>query len=146
MIITGPAGVGKSFLASALGHQGCMYGFRVLYANSLKLFSHLKQSSADGSYVKKTKEIQKSDLFILDDFGLQALDSQNRLALFEIIEDRHGKRSTIIVSQLPVKNWHEIIGDATIADAICDRLVHSAHKIELKGDSVRKNQKQNKKD
>lgn len=138
IIITGPTGVGKSFIACALGHQACMYGYRVLYFNAAKLFAMLKLKKADGSYTKEVKKIQRQNVLILDDFGLEILDKHGRLALLEIMEDRHGVESTIITSQMPIKTWHEIIGDATIADAICDRLVHSSHRIQLKGESVRK--------
>jgi DNA replication protein DnaC len=137
-ILTGPTGAGKSFIASALGHQACMYGFKVLYYPCSKLFAHLKLSRADGSYLKELTKILKMDVIILDDFGLEPLDAQSRLTLLEILEDRHGRKSSVFVSQLPVANWHEIIGDPTIADAICDRIIHNAHRIELKGDSVRK--------
>ena len=98
----------------------------------------LKTSKADGSYVKQINRLERQDLLILDDFGLKALDTLNRHSFMEIIEDRHGKRSTIIASQLPVEAWHEIIGEQTIADAILDRLVHSAHRINIKGESMRK--------
>ena len=138
IIITGPTGVGKSFLASALGYQGCMYGFKVLYFNCGKLFSRLKLAKADGSYVKELNRIQKQDALILDDFGLHPFDAQSRLFLLEIMEDRHGRSSTVISSQFPVKSWHEIIGEPTIADAICDRIIHTAFRIELTGESVRK--------
>lgn len=138
MIITGPTGVGKSFIACALGHQACLYEYRVLYFNCLKLFSEIKQSQADGTDRKKLKRILKSDLLIIDDFGLQVFDEKNRLKLFEILEDRHGLKSTLIVSQIPVSKWHQVIGDETLADAICDRLVHTAIRIDLKGDSIRK--------
>lgn len=137
-IVTGPTGAGKSFIASALGHQACMYGFKVLYYPSSKLFAHLKLSRADGSYLKELTKILKMDVIILDDFGIEPLDTQSRLSLLEILEDRHGRRSSVFVSQLPVASWHEVIGDPTIADAICDRIIHNAHRIELKGDSVRK--------
>ena len=137
-ILTGPTGAGKSFIASALGHQACMYGFKVLYYPCSKLFAHLKLSRADGSYLKELTKILKMDVIILDDFGLEPLDAPCRLTLLEILEDRHGRKSSVFVSQLPVANWHEIIGDPTIADAICDRIIHNAHRIELKGDSVRK--------
>jgi len=103
-----------------------------------KLFAHLKLSRADGSYLKELTKIQKEDVIIIDDFGLESLDSQNRLTLLEILEDRHGRKSSVFVSQLPISRWHEVIGDPTIADAICDRIIHSAHRIELKGDSMRK--------
>ena len=137
-ILTGPTGAGKSFIASALGHQACMYGFKVGYYPCSKLFSHLKLSKADGSYLKELNEIQKLDVLILDDFGLESLDTKTRLTLLEILEDRHGRKSSVFVSQLPISNWHEVIGDPTIADAICDRIIHNAHRIELKGDSIRK--------
>lgn len=138
IIITGPTGVGKSFLASALGFQGCMYGFRVLYFNCSKLFSQLRLSKADGTYNKELNRIEKQEMLVLDDFGLHPFDTQSRLSLLEIMEDRHGRGSTVISSQFPVKSWHEIIGEPTIADAICDRIIHSAYRIELKGESVRK--------
>jgi len=138
IIITGPTGVGKSFLASSLGYQGCMYGFRVLYFNCSKLFSQLKLKKADGTYNKELDRIQKQEALILDDFGMHPFDAQSRLSLLEIMEDRHGRGSTVISSQFPVKSWHEIIGEPTIADAICDRIIHSAYRIELKGESVRK--------
>ena len=138
IIITGPTGVGKSFLASALGFQGCMYGFRVLYFNCSKLFSQLRLKKADGTYNKELDRIQKQEVLVLDDFALHPFDTQSRLSLLEIMEDRHGRGSTVISSQFPVKSWHEIIGEPTIADAICDRIIHSAYRIELKGESVRK--------
>jgi DNA replication protein DnaC len=138
ILVSGPTGVGKSFVSSALGNQACIKGFRVLYFNTQKLFAQLKMSKADGSYIREMNKIERSDLVIIDDFGLQPLDNQNRITLIEIIEDRHGKKSTIISSQLPVSQWYEIIGESTIADAIMDRLVHTAHRIELKGESMRK--------
>jgi len=138
IIIVGPTGVGKSFIASALGQQACMLGFKTFYANTYKLFSNLKKAKADGSYQKILKRIEKQQLLILDDFGLKPMDTNARMALMEIIEDRHQKYATIITTQLPIKNWHEVIGESTIADAILDRLVHSAHKIILSGDSLRK--------
>lgn len=144
LLITGPAGLGKSFIASALGHQACLMGMKVCYYNTVKLFSHLKMSQADGSYGREIAKIEKSDLLILDDFGLTPFDNESRLALLEIIEDRHTKRSTIIASQIPVAAWYQILGEQTIADAILDRLVHTAHRIELKGDSLRKTLKSQK--
>ena len=120
-----------------------MCNFRTLYFNAGKLFAALKLNKADGTYLKELKRIQKQDLVILDDFGLEHLDKPGRLMLLEIMEDRHGLKSTIITSQLPVKSWHEIIGDPTIADAVCDRLIHSAHRVELKGESVRKKFQEN---
>ncbi len=139
ILITGATGVGKSFLASALGHQACLLGYKTLYFNSQKFFPRLKMLKADGSYIKEIDKIGRQDLIILDDFGLQSLDKDSRMMMLEIIEDRHNRKSTIIASQLPVSNWHEIIGDKTIADAILDRMVHSAHRLELKGLSMRKN-------
>lgn len=141
ILITGPTGVGKSYIASALGNQACLKGYKVVYYNMQKLFSSLKMSKADGSYLKEIDRIARQDLLILDDFGLQALDANNRLMLLEIIEDRHGKKSTLISSQLPSGKWYEVIGESTIADAILDRLLNSSHKIDLKGESMRKKDK-----
>lgn len=138
IIITGPTGIGKSYIGTALGNKACLFGYKTLYYNTAKLFSALKLSKADGTYEKRIKNIQKQDLLILDDFGLYPLDIQSCLFLLEIIEDRHGLKSTIICTQIPVSNWHDIIIDSTIADAICDRLVHSAIRIELQGESLRK--------
>ena len=129
---------GKSVIAQALGRQGCVYGFRTGYYRCSRLFQNLKLCRADGSYLKELARIQKQDLFILDDLGLEAFDGQSRLSLLEILEDRVGRKSSIVVSQIPVDKWHQVIGDPTLADAICDRIVHSAHRIELKGESVRK--------
>jgi DNA replication protein DnaC len=138
VLITGSTGVGKSYLASALGHQACINGYRVIYSNSTKLFSKLKMAKADGSYIRELSKLEKQHLIILDDFGMQPLDAGARSTLMEIIEDRHGKSSMIITSQVPVKQWYEIIGEKTIADAILDRIVHDAQRIELKGESLRK--------
>ncbi len=138
VLITGSTGVGKSYLASAIGHQACSMGKKVMYFNTAKLFTMLKTSKADGSYPKQIGKLEKQDLLILDDFGLKPLDNINRHALMEIIEDRHGQRSTIIASQLPVSKWHDIIGERTLADAILDRLVHTAHRIDIKGESMRR--------
>lgn len=138
IIVTGPTGVGKSFLASALGHQACIQGFKVLYFNCNKLFSRLKYAKADGTEVKELRKILNQDVLILDDFGLHPFDAQSRLFLMEIMEDRHGRKSTVIASQFPIKKWHNIIGEPTIADAICDRVIHSSYRIELEGESVRK--------
>jgi len=138
IIITGSTGIGKSYLATALGYQACTLGFKVYYANMGKLFSRLKMGKADGSYIREISKIERQDLLILDDFGLLPIDNQNRSALMEIVEDRHKKASMIITSQLPVNCWHEAIGEKTIADAILDRIVHDAHRIELKGESLRK--------
>ena len=138
ILITGSTGIGKSHVATALGHQACTLGYKVYYANMAKLFSKLKMGKADGSYMREIARIERQDLLILDDFGLVPIDNQNRSALMEIIEDRHKKASMIITSQLPVNCWHEVIGEKTIADAILDRIVHDAHRIELKGESLRK--------
>lgn len=143
VLITGSTGIGKSYIASALGNQACTIGYKVIYANSNKLFARLKMAKADGSYIKEIARIERQDLLILDDFGLQPFDSYSRAALMEIVEDRHGKKSTIIASQLPVTGWHDIIGEATLADAILDRIVHDAHRIELVGESLRKRKKVN---
>ena len=140
ILITGSTGIGKSYIASALGNQACMQGYKVLYASTSKLFAMLKMAKADGSYIKETARIEKTDLLILDDFGMQPLDGHNRSALIEIIEDRHGKRSTIITAQLPVGQWHDVIGEKTIADAVLDRIVHNAHRIEMAGESLRRRQ------
>ena len=141
IIITGATGVGKSFIACALGHQAALNGFKVIYFNSVKMFSKLKYAKADGTYVKELKKIEKQNLLILDDFGLHPIDEQSKLILLEILEDRYSKSSTVITSQFPIKTWHEIISNPTIADAICDRLVHNSYKIDLKGDSMRKTKK-----
>lgn len=138
IIITGPTGVGKSYLASALGHQACVMGYRVRYYNMGKLFSMLKMSKADNSYLKEMARIEKQDVLILDDFGLHPFDSSTCISLLEIIEDRHGKASTIIASQVPVNKWHELLGEQTLADAILDRIIHTSNRIELQGDSMRK--------
>lgn len=138
ILITGSTGAGKSYIASAIGHQACSLGHKVMYFNTTKLFTMLKTSKADGSYVKQIIRIEKQDLLILDDFGLKGMDNIDRHSLMEIIEDRHGKKSTIIASQLPVEAWHEIIGEQTVADAILDRLVHTAHRVNIKGESMRK--------
>jgi len=138
IILTGPTGMGKSYLAQAIGVQACKNSHKVKYAQTSKLLNQLKLSKLDGSYLKELKKLEKVDLLILDDFGLQALDTNMREALLNIVQDRHQKKSTIIVSQIPVKKWYELIGEATIADAILDRLVHSSHRIDLQGESYRK--------
>jgi len=143
LFITGSTGTGKSFLASALGQQACLMGYKVLYSNTAKLMSHLKMAKADGAHLKELSKIEKQDALILDDFGVQPFDAQSRALLLDIIEDRHGKRSTIITAQVPVKKWHEVIGEKTLADAILDRIVHQSIRIELYGESLRKKQKTN---
>jgi DNA replication protein DnaC len=141
LLITGSTGIGKSYIASAIGNQACTLGYKVLYANAVKLFSKLKMAKADGSYIRELAKIERQDLLILDDFGLQPLDAYSRSVLMEIVEDRHGNRSTIITSQLPVAQWYEVIGEQTIADAILDRIVHDAHRMDLVGESLRKRTK-----
>ncbi|MBN2420143.1 MAG: IS21-like element helper ATPase IstB [Deltaproteobacteria bacterium] len=141
ILITGCTGIGKSYIASALGNQACLKGYKVFYMNSAKLFSKLKMMKADGSYLREITRIERQDLLILDDFGLQPLDNQNRAALMELIEDRHGIKSTIITSQLPVQEWYDVIGEKTVADAILDRLVHDAHRVDIQGDSMRSKKK-----
>lgn len=138
VLITGSTGVGKSYLGTALGYQACIQGYRVGYYNTSKLFTKLKMAKADGSYLRELVKIQKQDVILLDDFGLQALDNQNRITLLEIIDDRHNKGSIIVTSQIPVQGWYDIIGEKTIADAVLDRLIHNANRIELQGESMRK--------
>jgi DNA replication protein DnaC len=139
IIICGASGTGKSYLSQALGHQACMSGIRTLYAVTARLFKKLKLSKVDGTYIKELEKLTKTELLILDDFGLQAFDNQDRETLMDIIDDRHSKKSTIISSQIPVSAWYEIIGgEGTIADAILDRVVNSSHRIDLKGESMRK--------
>lgn len=138
VIITGASGVGKSFLAQAMGYQACFNGLKVKYTNTARLFTKLKLSKADGTYIKELQKLQKINLLILDDFGLQAMDNHSREALMDIIDDRYNKSSTIMSSQIPVSAWYDIIGESTIADAILDRIVNSSHRIDLKGESMRK--------
>jgi len=143
ILITGSTGIGKSYLASALGYHACSLGYRVVYFSVPKLFSKLKMSKADGSYLKEVARIERQHLLIMDDFGMQPFDSASRAALMELIEDRHGKGSMIITSQLPVSKWYDVIGEQTIADAILDRIVHNAHRLELEGESLRKRKSTN---
>ena len=139
VLVTGATGCGKSFLISALGHQACVQGYKVLYFNMQKLLMKIKMAHIDGTVFKFFDNLSKTSLLILDDFGLTHLEKQQQLDLMEIIEDRHARSSTIIASQLPVANWYSMLGEKTIADAILDRLVHTSHRIELEGDSLRKN-------
>lgn len=138
IILTGASGVGKSYLSQALGHQACYMGYRVQYTNTARLLAKLKLSKVDGTYIKELKKLSKIDLLILDDFGLQAFDNHAREALMDIIDDRFNQTTTIVSSQIPVSAWYDIIGEGTIADAILDRLVNSSHRIDLKGESLRK--------
>lgn len=144
ILITGATGCGKSFMASALGHQACIHGKTVAYYNTHKLMVRIKMARMEGILLKFFDKLAKVSLLILDDFGLTNLEKQQQFDLMEIIEDRHAKQSTIIASQLPVASWYDVIGEATIADAILDRLVHTSHRIELKGDSLRKKKIENK--
>ncbi len=138
VLITGSTGIGKSFIASALGHHACSLGYRVMYHNTAMLLGKLKLAKADGSYIKEVARMERQHLLILDDFGIQPFDAQNRAALMEIIEDRHGEKSTIFTSQVPVTAWHDIIGESTVADAVLDRIIHQAYRLELKGESLRR--------
>ena len=138
VLITGATGCGKSFLASALGNQACSQGYKVMYFNAQKLLTETKMARVDGTAIKLFGKIAKADLLIIDDFGLVSLDDNQRIDLLEIIEDRHARKSTIIASQLPVEKWYDTIGEATIADAILDRLINTSHLIQIKGDSMRK--------
>lgn len=139
IIISGSTGTGKSYLACALGNNACINNYSVLYYNAGKLFNTLKLKKVDGSYVNEIEKIKKADLLILDDFGLEPFDKKSELFLMEIIEDRHGQKSTIITSQYPASSWHDVVNNQTIADAVCDRILHSSYVIELKGNSLRKN-------
>jgi len=141
ILVTGATGCGKSFLASALGHQACMNGYKVMYFNTQKFMIRIKMARLDGSLLNFFDKIAKCSLLILDDFGLTHLEKQQQFDLMEIMEDRHGRASTIIVSQLPVASWYDVISEATIADAILDRLVHTSYRFELKGDTLRKKRK-----
>lgn len=143
IIITGPTGVGKSYLAQAFGNQACQMLFKTRYYITARLFDEAKLSKLDGSYLKFIKKLHKTQLLILDDFGLYPMDQNDRQVLLDLIEERHQRASTIFCSQIPVSKWHGLIGEGTIADAILDRVVHSSHRIDLNGDSLRKNQSLN---
>ena len=138
IILSGPTGVGKSWLACALGHKACRDNRSVLYQRVPKLFGDLALARGDGRYARLSRALGGVQLLILDDWGLEPLDAQARHDLLEILEERYGRRSTIITSQLPVDDWHAVIGDPTYADAILDRLVHNAHRLNLSGDSLRR--------
>jgi DNA replication protein DnaC len=139
VIITGATGTGKSYLAQALGHNACVMQYKTMYYNFARLIDQIKLSKLEGTYIKLLNKIEKSNLLIIDDFGLKAFDEHARNALMDIVEMKYDKSSLIIAAQIPVKNWHETIGEGTIADAILDRLVYSSHRIELTGESLRKN-------
>lgn len=137
ILLSGSTGSGKSYLACAIAHQACSLGYKTLYLNMNKFLEQIAISKIDGTYVKQLGKLERHALIILDDFGLQPLKSDIRLALLQILEDRYKRKSTIIASQLPIVKWYEYIGDPTIADAIMDRLIYNAHKIELTGPSMR---------
>ena len=140
VLITGPTGVGKTWLACALAHKACREGYTAQYVRLTRLLRELTIAKGDGQYSKLLTNLAKVDVLILDDWGLMKLSAENRRDLLEVLEDRHGRRSTIATSQLPIEEWHGVIGDATLADAILDRLVHNAYKINLRGESMRKQQ------
>jgi len=140
--ITGPTGVGKSYLACALAQKACREGFSVLYARTTRLLQDLALARAEGTYNRRLFELAKTDLLVLDDWAMAPLTDQHRRDLFEIFEDRYDRHSTLVATQVPIENWHESIGDPTLADALLDRLVHNAHKIRLKGESMRKHRMQ----
>jgi DNA replication protein DnaC len=138
LLITGPCGSGKTYIACALGHTACLKGYRVKYYRISRLLMELSQAKADGSYSKALQALSKIDLLILDDWGLEPLKAPQRNDLMEIMDDRHESTSTTIISQLPTDQWYQSIGDNTLADAILDRLMHNSHRIKLKGESMRK--------
>jgi DNA replication protein DnaC len=138
VLITGATGVGKSWLACALGHQACLKGYKTKYYRASRLFEELELARGDGRYPKLMRAISRLNLIIIDDWGLSPLKEHERRDMLEILEDRYGNASTIIAGQIPVEHWHDIIGNPTFADAIMDRLVHQAYKIELDGDTMRK--------
>ena len=138
LCLTGPTGCGKTWLACALGNQACRQGLSVRYLRLPTLLEQLRIAHGDGSYVRLMGQLRKTDLLILDDWGISPLTRSQRNDLMEVIEDRHDRRSTLIASQLPIDHWHEYIGEATLADAILDRLLHGAHRLNLTGESMRR--------
>lgn len=138
VILTGPTGVGKSFLACALGQKACREGYTVVYRRTSRLLDELAQARADGTHADLLRRLAKTQVLVLDDFGLEVLAGGQRRDLLEVLDDRYGSSSTIITSQLEPSGWHAVIGDETIADAVCDRLVHNAHRVKLTGESGRK--------
>lgn len=131
LFITGSTGTGKTYLATALGYEACQKGYRVLYSNTARLMGLLKSAKAKATILAELRKIERTDLLILDDFGMQPFDATARMNLLDVIEDRYGKKSTVITSQIPVNEWHETIGDKTVADAVLDRIVHRALRVEL---------------
>jgi DNA replication protein DnaC len=138
LLVTGPCGCGKTYLACALGHSACLHGYTVRYYRLSRLLLELTQAKADGSYHKQLKQLAKTQLLLIDDWGLESLKPAHRNDLMEIMDDRHGQTSTLMISQLPTDQWYSSIGDNTLADAILDRLMHNAHRLQLKGESMRK--------
>ena len=138
LFITGSSGTGKSFLSTAIGYQACKSGIKTLYSNTSKLLGALKVAKAKNTLENELKKIERCKLLILDDAFLTPIDAKERPILLDIIEDRHGRKSMVITSQLPVPNWYDAIGDPTVADAVLDRIVHTSHRIDLTGESVRK--------
>ena len=138
ILITGPCGVGKSFIACALSHKACLLGHSAIYTRAPRLFNDIALARGEGRYNQMMKSMARTNVLVIDDWGLSMLNETERIDLLEVLEDRYNKQCTIVTSQLPIKNWHEVIGNATLADAILDRLVHNAYTIELKGENMRK--------
>jgi len=143
VLVTGPTGSGKSFLACAFGHQACLMGYRVLYFNMNRFIDKILCAKLDGSFPKLLNHLERMHLIILDDFGIAPLDQNTRLAILQMLEDRYAKKSVLIASQIPIAHWHDYIADPTLADAILDRLLANNHRFELKGESLRRKQSQN---
>ncbi len=138
ILITGATGCGKSFVATSFGYQACKQGFSVNYFSMQKLMAKIKIARIEGVMIRFFEKLAKTDLLILDDFGIGSMDSQQQLDFMEIIEDRHARKATIIASQMPPANWFDLFSDETVADAFMDRMIHTSHRIELKGESLRK--------